>query len=85
MPSYARKHQLTGSLIYHAYNRSNGKNFIFNDESDFNYFIHLLEDYAREFSLKIYHWVIMSSHYHLLLEIEAPERQPPRPFLNNPL
>jgi len=56
-----------------VYNRSNGKDFIFNAESDFNYFIQLLKDYTKQFSLKIYHWVIMSNHYHLLLEIEAPE------------
>ncbi len=73
MPYYARKHQLNQSLIYHAYNRSNAKEFIFNAETDYNYFISLLKDYTNRFSAKIYHWVIMSNHYHLALEMPEPE------------
>ncbi len=32
MPTYARKHQLKLSLIYHLYSRSNGKMPIFKSE-----------------------------------------------------
>ena len=74
MPSYARKHQLEGALIYHVYNRSHGKVFIFKDQEDFEHFGDLLKIYKEEFRAKIYHWVIMSNHYHLLLELETPER-----------
>ena len=74
MPTYARKHQLNNSLIYHIYSRSNGQISIFKKEDDFCYFMDLLEKYSARFGLKIYHWVIMSNHYHLLLELDAPER-----------
>lgn len=74
MPTYARKHQLTNSLIYHIYNRSNAKLPIFNRTEDFDYFKDLLRSYSKRFSLKVYHWVIMPNHYHLLLELEEPER-----------
>jgi putative transposase len=73
MPTYARKHQLGRSLIYHIYNRSNARVAIFNREEDFCYFMHLLEDYSARSILKIYHWVVMSNHYHLLLELEEPQ------------
>lgn len=73
MPYCARRHQLNQSLVYHLYNRSNAKTFIFAEESDFSYFKHLLRDYSDRFLLKIYHWVIMSNHYHLLLEVVNPE------------
>lgn len=73
MPSYARRHQLSASLIYHVFNRSNVRIAIFNREEDFVHFLDLLKNYSRNFNLKIYHWVIMSNHYHLLLEIETPE------------
>jgi putative transposase len=73
MPTYARKHQLGTSLTYHIYNRSHSRVSIFNKDEDFRYFITLLEDYTREFVIKIYHWVIMSNHFHLLLELEEPE------------
>lgn len=74
MPTYARKHQLNASLIYHIYNRSNGRVSIFKSKEDFCYFMDLLKKYSARFGLKIYHWVIMSNHYHLLLELEAPEQ-----------
>ena len=73
MPTYARKHQLGSSLIYHIYNRSNARVTIFNRQEEFRYFMALLKDYSLRFLLKIYHWVIMSNHYHLLLELEEPE------------
>jgi putative transposase len=73
-PTYSRKHQLQNSLVYHVYNRSNGRSFIYKDVEDFNYFRQLLKEYTKLFDSKLYHWVIMSNHYHLLLEIAAPEQ-----------
>lgn len=73
MPSYARRHQLSGSLVYHIYNRGNFRLAIFNREDDYRHFINLLKNYKKEFNYKIYHWVIMPNHYHLVLEIEQPE------------
>jgi len=73
MPTYARKHQLNTSLIYHIYNRSNGRVAIFNSSQDYLYFIQLLQIYSLKFCIKIYNWVIMRNHYHLLLELAKPE------------
>jgi len=74
MPAYARKHQLNTSLIYHVYSRSSGKAHIFKSKDDFCCFAGLLSRYSLEFALKIYHWVIMSNHYHLLLELADPRQ-----------
>lgn len=74
MPSYARKHQLNRSLLYHVFSRSNARLTIFHEPSDFSHFIALLISYADTFGLRIYHWIIMSNHYHLLLEIPEPEQ-----------
>ncbi len=74
MPNHARKYQLSGSLVYHIFNRSNSRAQIFFEDKDYRYFIGLLKDYSKRFSLKIYHWVIMPNHYHLLLELEEPEK-----------
>ncbi len=73
MPSYSRKHQLTNSLVYHAFNRSHGKVPIFHSENDYEHFIKLLKNYSERFALKIYHWAIMDNHYHILFEIALPE------------
>lgn len=72
MPSYARRHQLSNSLVYHVFNRSNARAFIFQQQEDFTHFIRLLQFYTRKLNLKVYHWVIMSNHYHLLIELDQP-------------
>jgi putative transposase len=72
MPKCARKHQLSDSLVYHVYNRGNGRQTIFHDAADYDYFLSLLHTYKERFLIKIYHWVIMPNHYHLLLEIADP-------------
>ena len=74
MPSLARRHQLSGSLIYHVYNRSNRKIPIFSTAQDFRVFLKYIGQYARKFDTKIYHWAILNNHYHLLMEIADPER-----------
>ena len=74
MPSYARKHQLTQALIYHIYNRSNARVDIFHDGKDFEHFQNLLVGYKEIYGYCLYHWAIMSNHFHLLLEIKEPEK-----------
>ena len=74
MPGTARKRQLQGSLIYHVINRGNRRDDIFHYPEDYRYFIKLLSSYSDKFEVLIYHWVIMPNHYHILLEIENPEK-----------
>ncbi len=73
MPSYARKHQLQRSLVYHAFSRSNGRNSIFSESEDFEHFKTLLQGYSMKFDSRIYNWVIMPNHYHLVIEFEYPD------------
>lgn len=72
MPSRARRHQLATSLIYHSFNRSINRAPIFRTEEDCRYFVRLLKTYKSEFFLGIYHWAVMLTHFHLLLEMEDP-------------
>ncbi|MBU1133746.1 MAG: hypothetical protein KJ569_02400, partial [Candidatus Omnitrophica bacterium] len=55
----ARKHQLNLSLLYHIFNRGHNRGMIFHDDEDYQFFIHLLADYAAIGNLSIYHWVLM--------------------------
>ena len=73
MPSYARKHQLEKSLFYHVYNRSHRGEYIFEKRQDFEHFSDLLYRLKEDDEIKIYHWVIMSNHYHLCIRLEEPE------------
>jgi len=73
MPSYARNHQLKLSLLYHIYSRSCNREVIFRESEDFEHFKQLLHAYRERFEAAIYHWVIMSNHYHLVIELKNPE------------
>ncbi len=73
MPYLARAYQLTKSLLYHIYNRGNAKKEIFHSEEDYLYFINILISYSKNRDIKVYHWVVMPNHYHLLAELENPK------------
>ncbi|MFH1504212.1 MAG: transposase [Candidatus Omnitrophota bacterium] len=73
MPSAGRTHQLSQSLLYHVFNRGQNRDKIFHDNEDYNYFIKLLSNCCKAKELKIYHWVIMSNHYHIVLELDEPK------------
>jgi len=74
MPFLARRHQLAGSLLYHVFNRGNAKREIFHTRQDYQRFISTLSSYSDDNGFSIYHWVLMPNHYHLLLELDEPER-----------
>ncbi len=74
MPYLARAYQLSQSLIYHIFNRGNAREEIFHNKEDYQYFLNLLSNYAKNNNFRIYHWVLMPNHYHLLIEIDKPER-----------
>ena len=58
------------SLIYHAFNRSNMRVPIFHTDDDYLHFMKLLKKYSERFFLKIYHWVILSNHFHILFQLK---------------
>ena len=73
MPSFARKHQLQASLIYHVMNRGNARQDLFHEPLDYQYFKQVLSKYAATNNLNLYHWALMTNHYHLCLEAPHPE------------
>jgi len=73
MPGTARQHQLERSLFYHVYNRSHRGEFIFESKDDFKHFSDLLYRFKEDGGVNIYHWVIMSNHYHLCIKLDRPE------------
>jgi len=73
VPSVARKHQLTNSLLYHIFNRGSARSAVFHNGEDYTQFTKILSRYAKERKLRIYHWVLMPNHYHVLLELDHPE------------
>ncbi|MFA6433572.1 MAG: transposase [Elusimicrobiales bacterium] len=54
--------------IYHAISRGNNKSDIFVDDTDRLKYLALLSKHAAAFQLKLYAYVLMTNHVHLLLE-----------------
>lgn len=54
--------------IYHVIQRGNNKTSIFREEIDKGYFIKLLKKYKPGFAYRLYGFVLMDNHYHLILQ-----------------
>jgi putative transposase len=55
-------------FVYHVLTRGNNKQDIFKDEEDFRKCIEILKKYKEKYKFKLYHYVLMSNHVHLVIE-----------------
>jgi len=58
-----------GRGVYHVLNRAYDRRFVFEDDTDKAKLLSLLEAHKARYQLNIYHWVIMSNHFHLGIEM----------------
>jgi len=54
--------------VYHVLTRGNNKQNIFEDEEDFKKYIDILWKYKAKYRHKLYHYVLMTNHVHLVIE-----------------
>lgn len=54
--------------VYHITCRGNARQDIYKDNKDRKAFLEILTDSQKIYSIKIYSYVLMSNHYHLLIE-----------------
>jgi putative transposase len=55
-------------FVYHVLTRGNNKQDIFKDEEDFQKYIDILKKYKGKYRFKLYHYVLMTNHVHLVIE-----------------
>lgn len=55
--------------IYHVIARGNNKEYIFKESIDKGYFIKLMKESMEGMSYKLYGYVLMDNHYHLILQV----------------
>lgn len=55
-------------FVYHVLTRGNNKQAIFKDEEDFLKYIEILKKYKERYIFKLYHYVLMTNHVHLVIE-----------------
>lgn len=65
MPRQKRVDEANG--VYHALNRGNARQRIFHKDHDFEAFIRVLEDGVRKYSVDLFSFCLMPSHWHLVL------------------
>jgi putative transposase len=56
------------SMLYHVVSRGNNRESVFNDREDFEKYLEICKRYKDRYEFKLYHWVLMNNHVHLLLE-----------------
>lgn len=56
------------SMLYHIVSRGNNREPVFNDRKGFEKYLEICKRYKEKYEFKIYHWVLMNNHVHLLLE-----------------
>lgn len=71
MPRVPRCQQHTGSACYHVMNRGHNREVVFHDDEDRVFFLHLLARYRNRFDLLIYHYCLMSNHFHVVVQLDA--------------
>jgi putative transposase len=54
--------------FYHVICRGNQRQVIFRGDADRKYYLELLEQYRERYRFKVYAYVLMSNHVHLLIE-----------------
>ncbi|MBU1146808.1 MAG: transposase [Candidatus Omnitrophica bacterium] len=57
--------------ITHVTQRAPGKEPLFLEESDYLYMLHLIKEVAKEFKLKVFSFVLMLNHIHLLMKLAS--------------
>jgi REP element-mobilizing transposase RayT len=65
----ARKPRIEfAGAFYHVICRGNERQVIFRSDADRKYYLEPLEHYRQRYSFKVYAYVLMSNHVHMLIE-----------------
>ena len=62
-----------GRGVYHIINRGLDQRWIFEREDDRRKFVEILCGLRKFYQLNIYHWAVMSNHFHMAIESLTPE------------
>ena len=54
--------------IYHVTARGNGRGLVFEGDADRTRFLEKLAETTEEYRLRVYAYVLMGNHYHLVVE-----------------
>jgi putative transposase len=56
--------------IFHILSRGNNREDVFRDDLDYQKYLEILESYKEKYKFRLYHYVMMKNHVHLVLETQ---------------
>ena len=68
--------EFTAGGIYHVFNRGNNRRTIFEERQDYECFLKILKAGQDRERVALFHYCLMSNHYHLLMRSEEAESLP---------
>src|SRR5438552_5166369 len=72
MSRLPRRLQWTEEACYHLMDRGHNREPVFADDEDRHAFLNLVARYQQPFGLRLYHYCLMTNHFHLLLQLDDP-------------
>jgi len=78
-----RKERITEPGIYHIINRGVERRNIFDEHSDYEFFLELLLKLSKDYDVVIHTYALMTNHYHILLETKQNNLSKAIQFLND--
>jgi putative transposase len=77
MPRILRWQQWAQAACYHLMDRGHDRNDVFADDEDRRVFLDLVARSQRRFYFRLYHYCLMSNHFHLLVQLRDPRHLSP--------
>ena len=74
MSRQPRRAQWADDACYHIINRGHNRETVFRDDEDRRVFLDLLSRYRARYGFRLYHYCLMSNHFHLLLQFGDPRQ-----------
>lgn len=54
--------------VYHVLTRGNNRQDVFKEKKDYEKYLAILQRYKEKYKFKLYHYVLMTNHIHLVIE-----------------
>lgn len=54
--------------VYHVLTRGNNRQDVFKEKKDYEKYLEILQKYKEKYKFKLYHYVLMTNHIHLVIE-----------------
>jgi len=73
MPRIPRQQYLQSNGYYHVISRTINQALLLKDPEDFDHFRLLMRHAKRQFPIRLFHYVIMGTHFHFVVQVIGPD------------